>query len=162
MKRLFIFCAAALLAVSCSKSAKPQSESAGSDGLQGKYQVDLTSLVADEFDEEDEAAAKQAATFFLSKMHFTLEFKSDRIAMDISGALGEFLHMLPHGDDESDSNEVEYKITNDSLLSTRNSDGEWEDAGVLRKIDGTYDNLQWVLERDEDGEEKILLLHKVE
>ena len=162
MKRLFILCAAALLAVSCSKSVKPQSESAGSDGLAGKYEVDLTSLLDGELDDEDEAVAKKTATFVLSKMHFTLEFQSDRIVMDLSGALGEFLHMLPHGDDESDSNEVEYKLTNDSLISTRNSEGEWVDAGVLRKIDGTYDNLQWVLERDDDGDEKILLLRKVE
>ena len=155
MKRLIYLLAAVMMMTACAKNNDKKSESANSGEIQGKYELDLTSLVNDEIG-DDSDVAKKFANFLLSKMHLIMVFSEDKITLDVSDNLKVLLGTFM---DEDDLSATEYKLTNDSLLSTRNPDDEWHEAGVLRRIEGS-DDLQWVVDRDEDGTETILLLRK--
>ena len=155
MKRLIYLLAAVMMMTACAKNNDKKSESANSGEIQGKYELDLTSLVNDEIGDDSDVAQK-FANFLLSKMHLIMVFSEDKITLDVSDNLKVLLGTFM---DEDDLSATEYKLTNDSLLSTRNPDDEWHEAGVLRRIEGS-DDLQWVVDRDEDGSETILLLRK--
>ena len=155
MKRLIYLLAAVMLMTACAKNNDKKSESANSGEIQGRYELDLTSLVNDEIGDDSDVAQK-FANFLLSKMHLIMVFSEDKITLDVSDNLKVLLGTFM---DEDDLSATEYKLTNDSLLSTRNPDDEWHEAGVLRRIEGS-DDLQWVVDRDEDGSETILLLRK--
>ena len=155
MKRLIYLLAAVMMMTACAKNNDKKSESANSGEIQGKYELDLTSLVNDEIGDDSDVAQK-FANFLLSKLHLIMVFSEDKITLDVSDNLKVLLGTFM---DEDDLSATEYKLTNDSLLSTRNPDDEWHEAGVLRRIEGS-DDLQWVVDRDEDGSETILLLRK--
>lgn len=155
MKRLIYLLAAVMMMTACAKNNDKKSESANSGEIQGRYELDLTSLVNDEIGDDSDVAQK-FANFLLSKMHLIMVFSEDKITLDVSDNLKVLLGTFM---DEDDLSATEYKLTNDSLLSTRNPDDEWHEAGVLRRIEGS-DDLQWVVDRDEDGSETILLLRK--
>ena len=154
MKRLICLLAAVTMMTACAKKNDTKSESANPSELQGKYELDLTSLINDEMS-DDNGMAKAVANFLLSKMHLTMEFNGDKITLDASGNLKKLLSFA----DEEDLSDTEYKLVDDSLLYTRNQEDEWREAGVLRRIEGS-DDLQWVVEKEEDGSETILLLRK--
>ena len=155
MKRLIYLLAAVMMMTACAKNNDKKSESANSGEIQGRYELDLTSLVNDEIGDDSDVAQK-FANFLLSKMHLIMVFSEDKITLDVSDNLKVLLGTFM---DEDDLSATEYKLTNDSLLSTRNPDDEWHEAGVLRRIEGS-DDLQWVVDRDEDGSETILLKKK--
>ena len=155
MRKLLFLFAATLMLVACAKSPKAIDRKQ----LQGKYEVDLSGLVANELDGEDDAV-KAMAMYMLAQMHMTMEFQENNLVLDASDALRGIISAF-----SDDSNTmpivVEYKIDNDSVLFTRNTDGEWRETGVLRKPTDTYEYLQWVPQHDADEPEMILSLRAV-
>ena len=158
MKKILLFLTIAVIGLSaCTKNPK----AINSKELQGKYELDIASLVGNELDGEDEMT-KAFASFLLSQMHVTFQFQGDLLILDASESLRAVLEAFSE-DDFSMPLLLDYRITNDSILTTREQGKEeWKDTGVLRKIADSYDYLEWVAKDEDSGEVTTLKLRKTE
>ena len=152
MKKLFIFLCAGLMMTACI-GKKNQSQEAGESGqLQGLYEVDLNSLLEDE-DEDMDAFSKAIASAVLSQLKLTFEFKEDKLTIDASGMARGLLDFIEESGEMPVT--VDYRLEQDSILFTHQDDGEWREAGVLRALPDSKEDLLWVV----DDETKFAL-HK--
>lgn len=150
MRKLLILLVAATMMMACGRNPK----AVDSKQLQGKYEVDLAELVQKELDGEDELT-KAFAAFMLSQMHMTFEFEEEHLVIDASETMRGLLNSF--SEDEKMPVVVDYKIVNDSVFYTREKDKDWKEAGVLRKVSESYDILQWVVVKDDEGEAPTIL-----
>lgn len=160
MKRLFFFLTAVIIAfTACSKSGNKSQESFSTGDLQGKYEVDLKPLMEEALAGEDEMT-KAVAMYMISEVHVTFDFQDDnKLTLDASDMFKGLVNSFSKSGKMPVT--VDYRITNDSVFSTReNGDEEWKEAGVLRKAE---DGLLWVTPKDpEDEKQVILTLRKVD
>lgn len=158
MKRLFFILSAVIIAfTACTKNANKSQESLSTGDLQGKYEVDLKPLMEEELAGED-AMTKAVAMYMISEMHMTFDFQGDKLTIDASDMIRGLVNSF------SKSGKMpavfDYKITNDSILSTREEGEDWKVMGVIRKTD---DGLLWVTPKDSDDEKQVILtLRKVD
>ncbi len=153
MKKLFILLAVAVMALTaCNKKA------INSKNLNGRYEVDFSALLAEmnnEQEEADELAAALAA-MFLSTMEMTMQFEDSTLLLDASGATMNILNAFAKENAQMPV-VLSYKIVNDSILYTKAEGEDFEEFGVLRKVDNSYDHLQ-LITTEEDGSHLTLKL----
>lgn len=155
-KLLSIFVVCALLAMSCTNNK----HTINSDNLQGRYEIDLSALLNQMTDDEENDFAKAFATMLLSKLELTLQFDGDRLIIDGSDAVSGLINAFAE-EGEGMPFAVDYKIVNDSVLCTReNVNAEFNEIGVLRKMGESFDYLQFVTSND-DGEDIVLTMRKI-
>lgn len=156
MKKILTILCAGLLMISCTTSSK---HAINSKDLQGKYEIDFSSLLSDLNEgENDNPFATAFASMLLSSMEMTMQFDGDKLIIDASGAARNFINAFG-GNDAKMPFFVDYKIKNDSVLYTGESNSELKEVGVLRKIGSSYDYLQLVCS-DDDGKETILTMRR--
>lgn len=155
-KLLSIFVVCALLAMSCTNNK----HTINSDNLQGRYEIDLSALLNQMTDDEENDFAKAFAAMLLSKLELTLQFDGDRLIIDGSDAVSGLINAFAE-EGEGMPFAVDYKIVNDSVLCTReNVNAEFNEIGVLRKMGESFDYLQFVTSND-DGEDIVLTMRKI-
>lgn len=155
-KLLSIFVLCALLAMSCTNNK----HTINSDNLQGRYEIDLSALLNQMTDDEENDFAKAFAAMLLSKLELTLQFDGDRLIIDGSDAVSGLINAFAE-EGEGMPFAVDYKIVNDSVLCTReNVNAEFNEIGVLRKMGESFDYLQFVTSND-DGEDIVLTMRKI-
>jgi len=153
-KKISILCVCIIL-LSCTNNK----QAINSKDLQGKYEVDFSSLLQEMGDEDDSYGVAFAA-LLLSSIKMTIQFDGDKMIVDGSGAAVNFVNafsedgtILPFSTD--------YQIKNDSILYTRTGSEDFKKAGVLRKMGESYDYLQFVADEDNEKGTEVLTLRKM-
>ena len=159
MKRILtVFTFAALLILAaCSGGSK---QSINKDSLQGRYQLDLSSILKDAMADKgggDDMGAAFAA-MFLSDLEVTVQFESDKAIVDASGAAMELFKGFGGGDVKLPI-EMGYKLENDSVLYLKQEGKDFEKVGVLTKVGDGYDNLK--LSTVQNGQRSEIGLKKI-
>lgn len=154
MKKFFSLLCTGLMLIACTSNK----QSFGSKELQGTYEIDFSSLLSElNTDNEKDAMAAALAAILLSQMEMTMQFDGDQLKVDGSGSLRDLISIFGSSGAQMPFT-IEYEIRNDSVLYTSFDGEDYSKAGVLRKVDDTYDTLRLVVE--EEGEESILTLRK--
>lgn len=134
---------AALTALSACNGGK---NAINKDELQGRYQMDMSSMVTSFIQEEltgkKESDAMSVASMFLSQLEVTVQFESEKAIIDASGAIIGLLQNMSDKKMELPM-VVEYKIENDSVLYFKQEGKNFEEAGVLKKLGDSYDYLKF-------------------
>ena len=160
MKKLFILLAASILCFACTNTNTDKQAICSTD-LKGRYEVDMSALIAcinEDRDEKDRLKPAVAA-MIISSTEMTMQFEDTKLIIDASGAAitianaftekGTGLPLV-----------VEYKIVNDSVLYSKGAEKkDFKKVGVLRKLGDSYDYLQLVVTK-ENGKQFILKLKK--
>lgn len=154
MKKFLSILCAGLMLIACTSNK----QSFSSKDLQGKYEIDFSSLLSElNTDKEEDAMAVALAAMLLSQMEMTMQFDGDKLIVDGSSAVRNLVNVF--GDKEAQMPFViEYEIRNDSVLYTKSEGEDFTRFGVLRKMGESHDYLQLVTE--EDGEQTVLTMRK--
>lgn len=158
MKKLFILLAVAAMALTaCNKQAF------NSTNLNGCYEVDFSALMADMSDGEDaeDQLAAVLASMFLSSMEMTMQFEDSALILSASGAAMNLINAFAK-DETTMPVVLDYKIINDSILYIKDDDGDFEEFGVLRKEDDSFDHLQLITAEDDGSHMTLKLTRKRE
>lgn len=160
MKKLLSVLCIGLLMMGCTKANKQSAGAAGSGDLQGKYEIDFSSMLSDlTGDSEEEQFAIAFASSLLSYMHMSMEFDGDKLLIDMSGPVRGLVNMFG---DAKMPYAVNYKIENDSVLFIQEKDEtEFKKLGVLRKPGASSNELHLVVD-DDDDKDVILVMKKSE
>jgi len=145
MKKIFttLSIAALLILAACgSKNA------INNDDLQGRYQMDISSLVKDIIAEQNDKMMDFLASMFISQVEITVIFESETIILDASNSVSDFVKSASKGK-VSLPMSVEYKIENDSVLYFKPEGKEFEEVGVLKKLGDSYDYLKFISTKDD-------------
>lgn len=155
MKKVLTILCAGLILLSCANYGK---HAINSKELQGKYEIDFSSLLSNMNDGPDEnSLASALASMIFSSMEMTVQFDGDKLIIDASGFTRNFINIFG-GDNVNMPLFVDYKIKNDSVLYAGESADALKEIGVLRKIGTSYDYLQLVC--SDDGQEKVLTMRR--
>ena len=152
MKKLFIFLCVGLMMTACIGKKNQSHEAGEGNQLQGLYEVDLSSLLEDE-DEEMDGFSKAIASALLAQVKLSFEFKDNQLTINASGLARGLLDFIEESDKMPVT--VDYRLEQDSILFTRQDDGEWREAGVIRALPDSKEDLLWVID-----EEDKFVLHK--
>ena len=118
------------------------------DGLQGRYQLEIGSLLKDVMAEKGgNDLTSSFASMFLSQLDVTVQFETEKAIFDASGAVSELLKSFSDVE-VSLPMAVEYKIENDSVLYLKPEGKEFEEVGVLKKLGDSYDYLKFIAKKD--------------
>ena len=151
MKKIFTTLALAAMVIlsACGGGGK---DTVNKDGLQGRYQLDLSSML-----NEAKAAyeayggegdmASGIASMLLSNLDVTVQFESETAIVDASGAVMQMIKSMANTD-VSLPMALGYKIENDSVLYLKQEGKDFEEAGVLKKIGDSYDYLKLIVTKD--------------
>ena len=147
MKKFFTIMTLAALAVlsACSGGGK---DAVSKDGLQGRYEIDLSGMT-DEFEALLQGENNMSGTLLkmmLSQLDLTVQFDSDKATFDASAAASTLVNTLSKGDLTLPTS-VDYKIERDSVIYFKREGKEFEEAGVLKKMGDSYDNLKFISNR---------------
>lgn len=156
MKKVLSLLCVALLLLGCTKSAK-QTAAAGAGELQGKYEIDFSSLMSEiTGDNPEDQMAIAFASMLLSQMHMTMEFEGDQLLIDVSGPVRSLVDLFG---DAKMPYAVPYEIRNDSVLFIKEeNDEDFKQFGVLRMPTDSSDEFTIVVK--EDDKEIPLLMKK--
>lgn len=153
MKKIIAILCAGLMLMACTTNKQTFS----TQNLQGKYEIDFSSLLSElNTDNEEDAMAAALAAMLLAQMEMTMQFDGDQLIIDASPAVRNLVSVFGNKDAQMPFT-VAYEIREDSVLYTKTEGEEFSNSGVLRKTGDTFDTLQWVLE-DEDGIEEAAVL----
>ena len=159
MKKIFTTLSiAALLILSACGGGK--TDAVEKDGLQGRYQLDVSSLMKEMMSEEQDgqnALSSSFASMLLSNLEVTVQFETEKAIFDASGAVAELLKQFSDGEVSlSLPMAMEYKIENDSILYFKQEGKEFEEVGVLKKLGDSYDYLKFISTKDDKRREVSL------
>lgn len=142
MKKIFtLFALAAMVILSACGGGK---DAISKDGLQGRYQLEIGSLLEDVMAERGgNDLSSSFASMLFSQLEVTVQFETEKAIFDASGAASEILKNYTNGK-VSLPMAVEYKIENDSILYLKPEGKEFEDVGVLKKLGDSYDYLKFI------------------
>lgn len=140
---------------SCSQSS--DSDVFESENLRGKYKVDLTPLIAENFGQEEddnewESVGKGLASMALSSIKIDFNFyENNKGIMNINKGI--FNAFVKKGED-SGPIEFKYKVENDSVLYMKKpSDQDFVKWAVVKKYSNSYDYIKLLIL--EKGEGKV-------
>lgn len=156
MKKIFtLFALAAMVILSACGGGK---DAINKDGLQGRYQLEVGSLLKDVMAEKGgNDLSSSFASMFLSQLEVTVQFETEKAIFDASGAVAELLKQFSDGEVSlSLPMAVEYKIENDSVLYLKQEGKEFEEVGVLKKLGDSYDYLKFISTKDDKRREVSL------
>ena len=139
---------ACLIMVACTNKKEINSKN-----LQGKYEIDFSSVLDSMEDEDD--LTKAFAALILSSLKMSMEFDNDELILDGST---EALNILGSDSDDELPLKVNYEIREDSVIYILDEE-EAELLGTIRKYGDTFDSLMLVTSGAE--ETTILKLRKV-
>lgn len=154
MKKIIAILCAGMMLMACTTNQQTFS----TQNLQGKYEIDFSSLLSElNTDNEEDAMAAAIAAMFLAQMEMTMQFDGDKLIIDASPAVRNLVSVFGDKDAQMPFT-VAYEIREDSVLYTKAEGEEFTKTGVLRKMDDSFDSLQWVVE--DEGEQAVLTLRK--
>ena len=155
-KLLSIFVICCLFAMSCTNNKQTIS----SDNLQGRYEIDFSSVLSELNIDEQNDVAKAFAAMLLARLELTMQFDGNKLIIDGSDAISGLINVFAE-EGEGMPYALDYKIVNDSVLCTReNENAQFQEIGVLRKMGESFDYLQFVTTSEED-EEIVLTMRKI-
>ena len=142
MKKILVLVCAAAMMVACTTSK----QSINSKDLEGKYEIDFSSVLK-ENTQDEEALAAALTLIMLSQMQMTMQFDGGKLIIDATGAARNLINAFG-GDDTHMPVIMDYQIKQDSVLYTRSGSDEFQPVAVLRKVGDSYDYLQLVKDGD--------------
>jgi hypothetical protein len=146
MKKIFtLFALAAMIILAACGGGQ---NAVSKDGLQGRYEIDLSGMT-DEFEALLQGENNMSGTLLkmmLSQLDLTVQFDSDKATFDASAAASALVNTLSKGDLTLPAS-VDYKIERDSVIYFKREGKEFEEAGVLKKMGDSYDNLKFISNR---------------
>ena len=160
MKKLIF----SILAVAMMLTACTNKKAINSKDLQGRYEIDLSSLMSEFANEDDdmENFGMAIAAMVLSQIQMTAQLDGDMLIVDASSTTKGLLNAFTEESDLKLPIYAEYKIKNDSVLYLKLDGDEFVEKGVLRKMGESYDYLQYVTQlNDDDDEPTVLTLKKI-
>ena len=159
MKKVFFILMAVAAMVSCNKK---QSGFTNED-LQGTYDADCSSLLKQLLNEDEDMKndpfALAFAEILVSDMKMTLTFDNDSLITETQGGIIDFAQSFTDKKDDI-RKAYQYEIRNDSLLFTKEGRKDFEEYGVLRKIDNNCDSLILIMKEDDDKTNQISIVKR--
>ena len=161
MKKFLLILLAGLLMASCGKQ---HTGSITSSDLQGVYEADFASYVAESLKEEGEEDPL-AYMFMLelcSEMKATMIFKGDSLFTETSGGLVDFMNSISSKEDEDEIVKTAciFEIRNDSVLYTKEDCKDFEEFGIIRRTGCDFDSLILVMAEDDGSTTHVTLVRQ--
>ena len=159
MKKFFLFVLAGMMMISCQKK---QNEVSSCD-LQGTYDADFASYISElskNEDGEDDPLGLLMAQALFSDTKMTLTFSGDSLFTETSGNAIDLMNAFsPEESVDVLKKEYKFEIRNDSVLFTKEKDSEFEEFGIIQKLNSKCDSLV-LITTEEDGSLSHLRLIK--
>jgi hypothetical protein len=157
MRKLIMIMAIGFFAfIGCNE--KSDSSAFESEKLIGKYDVDLTPIVAESIksSENDDGWAKMGkglAGMALASVDIKLSFYKGNKGVMYLKSMGIF-SLVAGLDDKSEIKEFQYKVENDSILYMKKStDKDYKKWAIVKKYSDNYDYLRFKIVQE--GEEQV-------
>lgn len=148
MKKVFFILMALTVMVACNKN---QSGITNED-LQGTYDADFSALLAQLLNEDEDMKgdpfALAFAELFVSDMKMTLTFVNDSLYTETKGSLVEFAQAMSDNKDDI-RKAYQYEMRSDSILYTREAGKDYEEYGILRRVENNCDSLILIMKEDD-------------
>ena len=142
MKKIYtlVFLALIVLVNACSNSDKKVEEKK----LIGKYSVDLSDVqkIIDNGVIDLNEASRQMVGKLLQQADLTVDFSESDVNIDVSQTVSLLLSAVSQ-DKFSFPITAKYKIENDTIVYLQDKE-EFKEVGILKTVDGNYDNLVFV------------------
>lgn len=149
MKKILLILAAGFLMVTCAE----KNSGITSKDLQGVYNADFSSYMSGLMQDEDDANSFSAnfVKLLFSDLEVTMTFTEDSLLMETEGSAIGLMQGLAYGKSNGKLLAAyQYEIRNDTLLYTKEGDKDFEEYGIIRKIDKKCDSLI-IITSEDDG-----------
>jgi hypothetical protein len=118
------------------------------EDLQGTYDADFSSLLKQLLNEDEDMKEDPFALAFaellVSDMKMTLTFANDSLFTETNGSMVDFAQAFS-GNKDDIRKAYQYEIRNDSILYTKEAGKDYEEFGILRRIDNKCDSIILVM-----------------